>query len=80
MYASLVEQAKAHGGKRETSAEIGTPTSRHGIALDAVLSELVRVAKRYPELEPFIRQAMHVAREGLIGASDGQGNRIVVPE
>jgi hypothetical protein len=80
MYQRLVEAAQAHGGKRETSAEIGTPTSRHGIALDAVLSELTRTAKRYPELEPFIRRAMEIAREGLIGASNGTGNRIELPE
>lgn len=78
IYAKLAEQARAHGGKRETSTEIGTPTSRHGIALDATLSELTRVAKRYPELEPFLREAMRTAREGLLGASNGQGNRIVI--
>lgn len=80
MYDRLVEQAKAHGGKRETRAEISTPTNRQGIALDAVLSELTRVSKRYPELEPFIRRAMQIAHEGLTGASSGQGNSIVIPE
>jgi hypothetical protein len=80
MYASLAAQAREHGGKRETKAQIGTPTNRQGIALDAVLSELTRVKRQYPELEPFVRKAMQIAHEGLVGTSTGEGNRIELPK
>lgn len=65
--------ASSVGAKREVSADIPMPTSRHGIALEAVLSELTRVTRQYPELRTFLARAIQTAQEGL----NGPGTRVV---
>lgn len=70
-----LRDASSVGAKREVSADIPMPTSRHGIALEAVLSELTRVTRQYPELRTFLARAIQTAQEGL----NGPGTRVVTP-
>ena len=60
-------EAAAAAPKRESRADFAPPTTRHGIALQAVHDELAALLRFYPELGQHLEKPLVMAREGLLG-------------